>query len=346
MISTRNLIILAAVLLILVGASYLQRAQHQKETSVSSTALVMEGEFNQENISRLILGKGDNPDALVLASGPDGWIAESYFNAKVDQNRIGALLLAFSNLKGEFRSDSQEVLGDYGLLEEQAITVRGLDPSGQEVLAVNLGRTATGSQGQFMRVPDSNKVYLSQIGLLALMGVYGESVTPKAQFFLALQAVQENKLDIDRVSVRDGETTLNFRKDFGLIDPPEGSPEGTEPTIDRNTWEWLLDNEPATDLAKTKIDALLNSSTSIRPNDVADPTVSLAEYGLQNPARSLTLTRQDGSELVVEFGATREAVGDVSAGTYMRISDSPTIWVVTDYTIKNIFKTRDDLKAE
>lgn len=197
-----------------------------------------------------------------------------------------------------------------------------------------------------MRTPESNKVYLSQTGMLSHLGVYGEPEPPKAQYFLELQAIKESVPNLDGMKIRDGDVTMVLTKKFGEIEPAEDSPEGTPATVDRNTWEWLLDGRIDTDLAKTKIDGVLNSCASIRANDVADPAGSMAEYGLDNPLRSITLTRMDGSEAVLEFGNSREAATGVSAGTYMRVSGSPTIWMVTEYTIKNIFKKRDDLKAE
>jgi hypothetical protein len=346
MIKTKNLVILAAVMLLLAGISFMQKSQHQKDTSGSATAIVLSGEFNKDNISRILLGYGPNPEAVVLSASNDGWIIESYHNARVNEQRISTMLRNFSNLAGEFRSDSEKVLGQYGLNDDEAITVRGLDQSGNEVLAINFGRTAEGFPGQFMRTPGSNKVYLSQTGMLSHLGIYGEPALPKVQFFLELQAIQESVPNLDAMNLVDGDQTLNFSKKFALVEAPEGSPEGAEPTTDRNAWEWLLDGEIDTDLAKTKIDGVLNSCASIRANDVADPGVSLAEYGLDNPAQMVSLTRQDGSEVVLEFGSTREAAAEVTAGTYMRIAGTKTIWVVTSYTIKNIFKNRDDLKAE
>ncbi len=346
MIKTKNLVILAAVLLVLGGVSFMQKSQHQKDTNSSATELLTSGDFNLDNISRLSLGFGANHEAVVLVAGPDGWLIESHHSAGADEQRITTLLHNFSNLAGEFRSDSGKILGEYGLQDDQAVTVRGLDKSGTEVLAINLGRTPRGFQGQFMRTPESNKVYLSQAALLSNLGIYGEPETPKVQFFLNLQACKESLPDLDGMKLRDGETTLAFTKKFSVTQPAEGAPEGTLPATDRSTWQWLLDGKLATDLAKTKIDRLLGSGASIRANDVANPTVPKAEYGLDNPARVLTLIRQDGSEMVLEFGNSREAVDDLTAGTYMIVSGQPTIWVVTDYTVKNIFKSRDDLKTE
>jgi len=47
---------------------------------------------------------------------------------------------------------------------------------------------------------------------------------------------------------------------------------------------------------------------------------------------------------VLEFGADRPTAGDRPAGTWMRVRGQPTVWVVTEYTVKNVFKTTAELK--
>ena len=79
---------------------------------------------------------------------------------------------------------------------------------------------------------------------------------------------------------------------------------------------------------------------------MSDPGVESAVYGLDHPTRTATIIKNDGSELVLEFGKQREAGGDKPAGTWMRIQGKPAVWVVPDYTIKNIFKSVDDLLPE
>lgn len=342
MISTRNLMILTGVLAVLAGISFMQKSQHRNATNTSATTVVLEGEFNSNNISRLSLGFGENTEAVILASAPDGWIIESHYNARADEKRITTLLKNFSNLKGEFRSDNGKVLGQYGLLDNQSITVRGFNAAGDEVMAINVGNTPQGVHGHFIRTPGSNSVYLSQAGVLSYMGIYGELLPPKAQFFMELQAVSENQADLDGMLLRDGETTMAFTREMAVAEPAEGA----APTTDGNTGKWLLDNQPADGLDKAKIDQVLSACASIRANDVADPAAPDSVYALDNPSRSLVLARHDGGELVMAFGATREAAPGVSAGTYMRVSGNPTIWIVTDYTIKNIFKKREDLQVE
>ncbi len=134
-------------------------------------------------------------------------------------------------------------------------------------------------------------------------------------------------------------------KDFAEEPVAEGA-ETSEPVLDRNTWEWQLAGKPGVALAKTKVDAVLNSLVAIRANDLADPTADLTGYGLDQPGRRAELHLQDGRTLELNFGLEREAVDDAPAGTYLQIAGQSTIWVVTEYAVKNIFKELAELKPE
>lgn len=346
MIKTRNLVILAAVLVVLIGINMLQKSSHEKETTASATEVVLDGEFSEENTARLTLAYGPGEPQVVLEKGPEGWLLPSRFGARANDQRVAAVLRNFSNVVGEFRSESGEVLGDYGLQDDECVTVRGFDASGQELFALCLGQTPAGFPGQFIRRPDSNRVYVSQKSLLSHLGIYGEPAAPTARHFLELQAVKEDREDIDAVVIRDGDTVLDLTKRYAVIEPAEDAPEGATPTEDRGLWEWLENGQPATDLAKTKVDGVLGSAVSIRATDVADPTKDLSVYGLADPARSVVLERQDGTQLRLDFGASREGSEGTAAGTYLQVDGEDTIWVVTDYTVKNIFKEREELAAE
>ena len=343
MIKTRNLVILAAVLVVLIGINLLQKSSHRKETTASATEVVLDGEFNKENTARLTLGFGSGEPQVVLEKGPEGWLLPSHFGARASDQRVAAVLRNFSDVAGEFRSDSAKVLADYGLRDDECVIVRGFAADGGELFALCLGRTPTGFPGQFIRRPGSNRVFVSQKGLLSHLGIYGEPAAPTARHFLELQAVKEDRESIDSMVIRDGEAAREWTKEFAVVEPAEDAAEDAAPAVERGVWEWLENGRPATDLAKTKIDGLLNSAISIRATDVADPGADLAEYGLDNPDRSVTLQRQDGSSLKMEFGATREGNDGVAAGTFMRIDGGSTIWVVTEYTVKNIFKPRNEL---
>ena len=84
---------------------------------------------------------------------------------------------------------------------------------------------------------------------------------------------------------------------------------------------------------------MLGAVTSLRAVDVDDPAAPAADYGLAEPARRAVVVFADGRELVLAFGAEREAAEGRQAGTWLRVGDQPTVWVATTYAVGNIFKT-------
>ena len=350
MIKNRNILILAAVLLVLLGISLVQKAGYKKSTSRPSTDKIVAGTFTADQLGRITLGFGQDNESVVLLSTPTGWVVASAWDAPASMGRIDALLRSVSDLSGEFRSDKESVLGDYGLSVDLAVKVRAYGKDDELALALDIGNKPERVPGNFIKSPDSNEVYLTAVDLLGPLGLYDGPANPGYQHFLDLQAVQADRLAVNRVILRDEGRNLEMVKEFAVVIPvpgPESSPPAVEPGgDDRTTWEWKLVMPKATALAKTKADGVLNSLVGIRAVDVADPAADPAAYGLADPVRTATLMMEDGSDLILAFGNTREAAGDLQAGVWMQIQGQRSIWVVTEYTVNNIFKTVDDLLPE
>jgi len=163
-------------------------------------------------------------------------------------------------------------------------------------------------------------------------------------------------LDIDPSAVnaivlQDGDNTIELVKAFAQPAPvaDDAAPVSAP---DRSTWEWKLAQNHGVALAKTKVDGLMNSLVSMRAVDVDDPTAPAEVYGLQSVTRKATLQLEDGSSQVVEFGSDRPAgeggssASALPAGHWLRVVGENEIWIITDLTMNNIFKTVEDLKAE
>ncbi|MCK9996463.1 MAG: DUF4340 domain-containing protein, partial [Candidatus Krumholzibacteria bacterium] len=351
MFKNRNILILAAVLVVLLGISLVQKAGHRKSTSGSSTVKVVEGAFTADQLDRITLGMGTDEEAVVLLSTPTGWMVASAWDTPASTQRIDSLLRNVSDLSGEFRSDEASVLADYGLADDSAVKIRAYDKEGNLALAVDIGGKPERFPGNFIRRPGSDAVYLSRVNLLSQLGIYDGPAVPSNGHFLELQAVQEDRLDVDRIILNDGGRIIEMAKEFAEDKPVAGDAvvadttgaEVPPPGVDRTTWEWKLTAPESKTLAKTKADGVLGSLVSIRATDVDDPAGDFAAYGLAEPSRTGTIVRQDGSESTLEFGNTREAEGDLQAGVWMKVRGESTVWIVSDYTVNNIFKTVEDL---
>lgn len=345
MVKNRNLMILAAVLVVLLAINLFQKMSHKKSTSRSATEVLVAGTLSAEELGSITINQGADP-RVVLTSGPTGWIVESAFNTPANQQRIDGLLRNLSDLKGEYRADNADVLADFGLDEASALTIGGLTADGDEAFAIAVGGTPERGNGNFVRKPGSDRVFLTDTNLLSALGLYQGPGEPKSTHFVDLQCVKEDRLAVDRIILNDGGAIIEMAKDFAMTEVAPDDTTGAVPEIDRDTWEWTLVQPRQAALAKTKADAVMGALVSIRAVDVDDPGAVPADYGLADVMRTATLVFEDGSRKTIEFGAVRPAEGDQQAGTWIRISGERSIWVVTDYTVTNIFKTVEDLLPE
>ncbi len=304
MIKTRNLVILGVALVILLGINLMQRTSHKKETNQSSVAVVVPDGFVPDDLGRITIGYGTVNEVVVLSNMPTGWTVDTAWQAKANQERIDTLVRNLTGLTGEYRSDNAEVLDDYGLDADNAVTIRAYNPAGEVVMAVNVGKKPERYPGTFVRQPDNNKVYVAQKNLLSQVGIYGDPELPQSRYFLELQALQEDRLEVDRLIIDRGVERLELLKVFAQEPVAEGA-EDTTAVFDRNTWEWRLAGEQGAPLAKTKVDAVLNSLVAIRATDVVDPNADLDTYGLAEAGRRAELHLQDGRKLILNFGVSR-----------------------------------------
>ena len=284
---------------------------------------------------------------VVLESGPEGWLLTSAWNAKASDQRLDALLRNLSNLRGEFRSDSEAVLADYGF--DEAITIRGFDAGGGEAFVVEVGGKPEGGQGNFVKLPGSAEVYLTGANLLSDLGLWSGPGRPESRHFLELQAYRAEREAVDRLALV-AEESFGLVKEFEVIEPAADDTVSTEPFTDRSQWEWRLVDRGGDEIGlavKTKADRVLGAAVSIRAQDVVDPGAGLAAYGLEDPAKSVTITMENGEEVTLAFGDKRETEGTTPGGYYMVAPElAPTVWVVGEFNVNNIFKTAAELLPE
>jgi len=346
MLKSKQLVILAAVLVVLALVSILQRTRHSERTGRSAATVLVDSTWSSDDLSRLALGHGQDAEAVVLENGPDGWTVITAWGAAVNGPRLDAVLRALSGLSGEFRSDNDAVVADYGLADTSSVIIRAWDLEGQEVLALEVGGQPERHPGNFVRRPGASDVYLTGQSLLSPLGLYNGPARPGSRHFLELEALAEERNDVDAIVLHDEHGERRLAKDFAMTEPAADDTTGAEPMIDRLTWEWRLTSPEDRALAKTKADAVLGSLCRVRATDVDNPSVPAEHYGLDEPARRAVLIFEDGRELVLAFGATREALDEVPAGVWMRVGAEPTIWVVAEHTVTGIFKTVEDLLPE
>lgn len=343
MLNRRNLIIVAVVLVALVMVSVVQNNQHRSATSQASSQALIDGEWTRDQLGRIVIGFGDDPAAVELAAGDDGWQVASAWDAAADHNKIDSLLRALSGLRGEFRSESPDVLADYGFTDTTTVRVSGLGPDGAEVFAIEVGDKPGSGRGNFVRRPGSTEVYLSTADVLGSLGLWSGPEQPQGRHFLDLVAYRGDRNATHALRL-DGEQSVVLTKEYAMTEPAPDDTLQSEPTPDHSRWEWRLAD--GTMAQKTRADGVLSAAVTLRAQDVANPTVDLAGYGLDPAVRTVTIEVRDGDPVQIRFGNERPAEGKAPGGYYAQVEGDPTIWVVGTFNADNLFKTREDLLPE
>jgi hypothetical protein len=341
MLTRKNLLILAVVVVVLMAVSVWQNTRHEARTSRASSVALLADEYARADLARLEIGHGDDDAAVVLEAGEPRWTVATAYDVQADHNKIDTLLRSLSGLRGEFRSESADVLADYGFTDTTTVTIRGFDAAGDEVLAIDVGDKPGGGRGNFVRRPGDDAVYLTTASLLGNLGLWSGPGEPQDRHFIDLLAFQAERDSVAAMVIA-GDETLELAKEFVMIEPAPDDTVHAEPYPDPENWEWRLADGALA--KKTTGDTMLGSATRIRAQDVADPSVDLAAYGLDPARRTVTLEYRNGDEAtVLRFGDERPAEGSTPGGYYAMFGDDPTVWVVGTYTAENIFKSRDEV---
>ena len=346
MLSKRSLYLLVVFVAALALISLLQRQSHQRTTSRASSETLIAGVYTADDLQRIVVGYGADDEALVLERQPDGWTVATAWAAPASGQRIDSLLRSLSGLNGEFRSDDRDVVPDYGFTDTTTVVITAEGNDHTRAFSIEVGKKAERSVGNFVKRPGENAVYLTGKSVLSDLGLYSGPGRPQAKHFIDLQAYRIDRNEVEAITLHDGDQTIVLRKDF-----PESAAASDTTDLalesDRSVYEWKLLQPYRKAAAKTKADAVQTALVSLRAVDVADPGVDRAVYGLAAPTRTAIVELQDTSTVTIAFGHERQRDSDDQpAGRYLVIGDDPTIWVVSEYVVANIFKSYEELLPE
>ena len=252
----------------------------------------------------------------------------------VEQSQLDAVLDAVGEfVPGDRVSSKADKLKDFELDDAQAahITIATADGVALDLL---FGRAAKNG-GTTVREADSNDVFVAKGRLGSLvrkdLGQWRrKSVTgKKADDFTAVTVANTNG------------TTLTVTATTEAPPPPaEGADPTTPPPPPKKTWALTA---PSTLPAGFRLDAmalsrLAASLASLRASDFADG-VSDDVAGLAAAHTVVTGTLTDGGKVVLHLGAV-----DDKKRVYARVDGDTQLYLVPEYSAKNLDKAVDDLR--
>jgi hypothetical protein len=342
MIKRQHLGILAVVLAVLVVLSWATSKKRYSTVGGGGFVAILTEPVDTGSIESIRAWLGSAPDSLVeIERTGEGWSVASRWGWAAKEDQVQRLLDDLGKLTGEKRASDEGVLADFQIDDESGLHVVAAAAGGSELFHLVVGKTAMRG-GAFVRLHDSNDVYLTQAGLRSTFGVWGdEPKPPEARRWIDLNLHKADRLDVDKIVVRDGERELVLEKVFAETAPADTAAEGpaAEPQPNRSEWTWRPDS--AGEIDKHRGDSILNTLCSVYASDVADPD-SAEAYGLEDDPRLAELTYADGTVTRIVFGRETEDGKSV----YFRVGDAGMPAQIYKSTVDRIFAERETLSPK
>lgn len=296
--------------------------------------------FLVSDADRIEIYRGGNEDNKVaLTREDDQWYVESKFNAPGKKNTIEEFLDKMKTLEGEFRSDEASVISDYALEEDKAlhITVRrkNEEKAGYHLI---IGKKETYGRS-FVRRSGENTVYTINVNLASEVGIWSEGKSPEADRWMNKTALDLDKEKIVKIALKTPDRFCVFekREEEKKAEKEAETKEEDNPETEKKM-KWTLVGGGLDDTFKqTGLDAILRSLDSMTAVDVADPEKK-KDFGLDNPGYRCEATLEDGEKTIL-VGGRKEQGGT----PYVMVHGRETIYKLSDWTFKGVFKDGKDL---
>jgi hypothetical protein len=216
-------------------------------------------------------------ETIRLVKEGAGWKVTSPFTAPADTSAVESILTSLEKLEA-----------DEVVVEQTANPAEfGLDKPGRTITAVVEGAPASLSVEFGAKAPDGSSVYARAAG------------SPKVYL---VPSWVEGSFDRKPFDLRDRDLLHVKRDDVRSIEI--AGPEGGYALARTDAGEWAFTKPVATRAGRWSVDGLLGTVENLRMDSVAaDAATDLKAFGLDTPARAVSLVLKDGSTRTLEIGA-------------------------------------------
>jgi hypothetical protein len=255
-------------------------------------------------------------EAVRLVRQGTGWGLTSPITAPADATEVEAVLSGLEGLESdEVVAETAADLGQYGLATPRvAVTVQveGVP----QPLVLHVGDKTPDNRGLYARLPAKPRVFL--------IPAFLQGTLEKKPFDLRDRSVLHLKRDqVQRLDVSGPEG------DYSLARAPGGE-------------EWTVERPLTTLAGRWAVDGLLGSLEGLRMESVVEEEAKdLKPYGLDPPARVVTLTLKDGGTRRLEIGA---ATGDKKY--HVRDASSSRVVLIAPALVEDLAKGLNERRAK
>jgi hypothetical protein len=279
----KDIIILAAILVFLLGTLLIKKVLMRPAVETTEYKS-LELSISPSEMYALKASRSSGKESLRLERDDRGeWIIPAKGSIGADKTKIEALMNALAVLSGELRSRSKALFDDYGISEDKAFTLELIGRDGTLLEKLYFGSKKPGFGGLFLRVGDSEEVYLVNRDIFPLFGIYGalEDGELSGERWADLSLINIDIGSVDSIKIEkpgpDGSVVVNIKREF-------------DQEKNLKKWNALID-EPETGLDAGKIKAFLTEINTIKGMKIVDSKIE--DYGLENPYMILSLAAPD-----------------------------------------------------
>ena len=310
---TKQLLILGGVfvfllLVVLIFENPFGKSEHEKKVE---TATPLFPNFDKEQVARIEIIA--TAETTTLSKQDGDWVVASMDNYPADSEGITELLTKIGEFKNTQRvSTNPEKQAEFEV-DSTGVEAKLMDASDKLLAHLFIGKITPGFLSSYVRVADSNDVYVAQGNLQSVFNKGTRTWKDRTIY------------DFNKGIV----THLN-------ISSPE---EMVELHLDENgTWQML---KPVAATAKTtEVDNLLTTFSGLNTDDFAAAKDDLAEYGLDVPHSTVSAVLNDGTTATLHIGKEEEGK------LYVKRADKDTVFRLFKSNVDRLITKSDTLKAE
>ena len=310
---TKQLLILGAIfvvlaVIILIFENPFGQSEYEKKVE---TATPLFPNFNKEQVVTIeIIADGET---TTLSKQDGNWVVASMDNYPADSEGITELLSKVAEFKNTQRvSNNPDKQAEFEV-DNTGVEAKLMDANGTLLAHLFVGKTTPGFLSSYVRVADSNDVYVAQ-GYLQSVFNKGTRTWKDRTIF------DFNKGIVTQLTISSPEETIELRLDAN------------------GTWQML--KPVASAVKQSEIDSLLTTFSGLDTDDFAEMTDDLSAYGLDTPQSTISAVRNDGITATLHIG--KEEDGKL----YVKRNDQATVFRLFKSNVDRLIKKSDTLKAE
>lgn len=310
---TKQLLILGAIfvvlaIIVLLFENPFGQSEYEKKVE---TATPLFPNFNKDQVAKIeIIAAGET---TTLSKQDDNWVVASMDNYPADSDGITELLSKVAEFKNTQRvSNNPEKQAEFEV-DSTGVEAKLMDANGTLLAHLFVGKTTPGFLSSYVRVADSNDVYVAQ-GYLQSVFNKGTRTWKNRTIF------DFNKGIVTQLNISSPEETVELRLDAD------------------GTWQML--KPVASAVNQSEVDSLLTTLSGLDTDDFAEMMVDLSEYGLDMPQSTISAVRNDGTTATLYIG--KEEDGKL----YVKRNDKDTVFRLFKSNVDRLIKKSDTFKTE